>query len=294
MATLTELRAFHLVAEAGGFSQAARERSVSQSTLSAQVRGLERVSGVRMFERKARGITLTAEGERLYAITQRMFAAEQEARHLLSGGVALQGGHLRLIADGAPIPVRILSSLSRTNPALSFNLTVSNSQTVNEALLDYRADIGISAHLPADPRLRAQPFAQAALTAMVPATHPLARRPFLTLAEMIRHKMVIREKGSQTRAVLEDNLVAQKLEFDSVQEVGRQDAVREMVAAGFGIGVAVTLETTPDQRLAFLPIADAAIRLTEYVICLDERRRNPMVGAFIRAAMAIDWSAAGA
>lgn len=291
MATLTELRAFHLVAEAGSFSQAARDGAVTQSTLSTQVRALERVSGVMLFERRARGIKLTTEGADLYAITQRMFTAELEARHLLREGVALQSGHLRIIADGAPIPVRILASLTHYNRDLRFNLTVANSQTVIQALLDYRADIGISAHLPADERLRAQPFSQAALMAMVPVGHALAGQGSLTLAQLVRHKMIIRERGSQTRAVFEENLATQGVTYAETQEVERQDAVREMVAMGFGLGVTAALEVAPDQRIAFLPIADATIMLTEYVICLQERRRNPLVGAFIREATMIDWSA---
>ncbi|WP_318284726.1 helix-turn-helix domain-containing protein [Bradyrhizobium lupini] len=51
----TQLKTFHIVAQSGGFSQAARDMAISQSTLSAHVRELEAISGVNLLERKPRG-----------------------------------------------------------------------------------------------------------------------------------------------------------------------------------------------------------------------------------------------
>src|SRR5215218_2138976 len=59
------LKAFHLVAQSGGFTKAARVGGVSQPTLSAQVRGLEETHGVRLFDRRGRTIALTPLGQNL-------------------------------------------------------------------------------------------------------------------------------------------------------------------------------------------------------------------------------------
>ena len=61
---LTQLRAFHLVALAGGFSLAARTEGLSQPTLSAQVRDLEATYGVGLFDRQGRGVRMTPAGQR--------------------------------------------------------------------------------------------------------------------------------------------------------------------------------------------------------------------------------------
>ena len=47
-----QLRAFHAVAGAGGFTRAAAALGVTQPTLSGQVAGLEAAYGVRLFERR--------------------------------------------------------------------------------------------------------------------------------------------------------------------------------------------------------------------------------------------------
>jgi aminoethylphosphonate catabolism LysR family transcriptional regulator len=293
MTSLTELRAFHLVAEAGSFSQAARDNSVTQSTLSAQVRGLEQSAGVRLFERRARGVRLTVEGESLHAVTERMFEAEREAQNLLHAGIALAGGTLRVTGDGAILPARILSHLARDRPDLRFSLTVTNSSEVLEGLFEYRADVGITAHETKDSRLFTLPFARSALVAILPLGHPLSTRPNVALSDLVAERLILRERGSQTRAVFEANLAAAALEPAAVLEVGRQDAVREMIAQGFGLGIGAALEAGHDSRLIERPIRDAAILLTEYAVCLKERRRSPLVRTFFQATEREDWGRVG-
>ena len=117
MASVTQLRAFHFVATAGGYSQAAREMSVSQSTLSGQVRQLEAISGVVLFERGPRGATLTADGEALFLVTARLFTALSEAGRMLKSRKA-EGGRLRLASDGTVHSLPILGALRRRRPKL--------------------------------------------------------------------------------------------------------------------------------------------------------------------------------
>lgn len=293
MASLTELRAFHLVAEAGSFSQAAREGAVTQSTLSTQVRSLEKSAGVMLFERRARGVQLTIEGAALHGLTCRMFDVEREVRHLLSEGSGISSGLLRITADGAQLPTRILSQLRRTEPGLRFSLDVANSTRVADMLLECRSDIGISACPPADSSLMVWPFARTRLVALLPIAHPMAYRKTLQLADLANTPMILRERGSQTRALYEANLAAAGLPMGDVTEVTRQDAVREMIATGLGMGVSVAFEAGHDKRIKALPIEDAELPLTEYMICLNERRRNPLIRTFLRAAEAVDWSEGG-
>ena len=61
----TQLRAFHLVADAGGYSPAARAARVSQPTLSVAVKKLEEELGVQLFERGPTEVTVTPAGGRV-------------------------------------------------------------------------------------------------------------------------------------------------------------------------------------------------------------------------------------
>lgn len=282
--SITQLRAFHLVAVCGGFSRAAREMAVSQSTLSGQVRQLEALSGVHLFERKPRGVALTPEGQSLFEVTKRLFAAESEARAFLRCDVRQVGGHLRLAADGAFHPVPILAALQKERPQLTFTLSIGNSEQVIEQLLDYRVDVGITARRPSDRRLHAQPLLSMGIGVFVRADHEWAERRSLAMRDLAGRPFVLRERGSVTREVFEQNLADHQVALGPVLEVSTPEGVRELVAGGFGLGIVADREFGYDLRLRFLPLTDARIPIEEYTVCLDERRRLPLVRDFIACA----------
>lgn len=284
--SIAQLRAFHLVAAAGGFSQAAREIAVSQSTLSGQVRQLEQGTGTTLFDRQARGVQLTLEGEALYEVTTRLFAAEAEARALLKDESSRIGGHLRVIADGPTHSLPIIQHMHRKRPKLTFSLGIANSERVIAQLIDYRADVGITASVPDDARLHVREIMRNRINAFVSRDHPLAARARIKLSDMEDMPLVMRERGSRTRAVFEENLARTSVNLGTVVEVSTQDGVREAVALGFGMGVCTDIEFGHDQRLHVLPIEDTEVALVEFAVCLEERRKLPLVRDFLEAAAA--------
>jgi DNA-binding transcriptional LysR family regulator len=74
------LRAFVLVAHAGGFTKAAEGDSTKQPLLSRQVKELEAFFGVELVKRMGRGIKLTESGEDLYRLTRDIFGALSDFR----------------------------------------------------------------------------------------------------------------------------------------------------------------------------------------------------------------------
>ena len=87
-----QLRAFHYVAISGGFSRAAEELLLTQPAISDQVRKLEEEYDILLFNRQRKQVTLTPSGEKLLAITRRMFDTESQALELLSESRALRAG----------------------------------------------------------------------------------------------------------------------------------------------------------------------------------------------------------
>ena len=61
-----KLKIFHAVAEAGSFTSATVNLNLSQSAISRQIQSLEEELNVKLFERHARGLTLTENGCLLY------------------------------------------------------------------------------------------------------------------------------------------------------------------------------------------------------------------------------------
>ncbi len=283
--TPSQLRAFHLVAEQGSFSAAARASGLSQPNLSGQVTALEKAYGVRLFDRRGRSVTPTETGRQLQGVTSRLFALQDEAKALLAGEQTLTRGHLRIAADSAHHVVPIMAALKKRAGGLTFALSIDNSATVLERLLRHEADVAVMAKSISDPRLHALRLRTDRVVLFVPADHPLAKRdraplsaPLSALADQ---ELVLRERGSITREVLEQAMAAAGVQPRAIVEVQTREGVREAVAAGFGVGAVFASELGDDRRFRRIAVSDADLDVAEYAVCLQERRRVALVRAFM-------------
>lgn len=282
--TPTQLRAFHLVAEAGSFSAAGRASGLSQPNLSGQVTALEKSYGVRLFDRRGRTVTPTETGRQLHGITTRLFAMQDEAQALLQGEQALTRGHLRIAADSAHHVVPIMAALRKRAGGLTFALSIDNSAVVLERLLRHEADVAVMAKSISDPRLHAVRLRTDRLVLFAPTRHPLAQRGRTLLAALADQELVLRERGSITREVLEQAMATADIEPRSIVEVQTREGVREAVAAGFGVGAVFASELGEDRRFRRIVISDSHLAVAEYAVCLQERRRVALVRAFMEEA----------
>jgi len=274
------LRAFHSVAAEGGFSRAAAARHVSQPTLSGQVRALEERYGVKLFERRGRGVEPTDLGRALFDITRRVFAQELEAEQLLAAARGLTGGLLRVGADAPYNVIPMLAALNRRYPGIRLALTFGNTEQVLEDLLRRRCDVAVLPDLAPDQRLHAVPFRRDRLVAFVERGHPWAARRSIRLAELADRRLILREPGSNTRAVFERSLKDAGVTLGETMEIGSREAAREAVATGLGVGVVFESEFGHDDRLHLLSLRDVALEAIEYAACLEDRRAVRTVRAF--------------
>jgi aminoethylphosphonate catabolism LysR family transcriptional regulator len=278
--TPSQLRAFHLVAESGSFSAAARQSGLSQPNLSGQVTALEKAYGVHLFDRRGRSVLPTETGRQLHGITTRLFALQDEAQGLLEGEQTLTRGHLRIAADSAHHVVPIMAALKK-RANLTFALAIDNSAIVLERLLRHEADVAVMAKSVSDPRLHALRLRTDRIVLFMPAGHALAGRRRVPLAALRDQELVLRERGSITREALEQAMAAADIRPSAIVEVQTREGVREAVAAGFGIGAVFESEFGDDRRFRWVAVADADLAVAEYAVCLQERRRVALVRAFM-------------
>lgn len=277
----TQIRAFHAVARAGGFTRASAELHVTQPTLSGQVAALEAAYGVRLFERRGRGSEMTDLGHSLFAITNRLFGQEAEAEQLLVAARGLTTGQLRVGADAPYTVIPLLATFNRRYPGIRLSISFGNSERVLQDLIDRRSDVAVLPDLKPDPRLHAIPYRRDRLIVFVERGHPWASRRSVRLAELNSQRLVLRETGSVTRALFEQAMAQAGLKPDDVLEIGSREAVREAVAAGLGIGIVFASELGSDDRLHGLRLRDVEVEATEYAACLTERQSVRAVRAFL-------------
>lgn len=287
MSPLTQILAFHRVAAAGSFTAAANLGGVSQPTLSAHVRALEQAVGKSLFERRGRRIRLTPTGERLFESTQRLATALDEVEALIASTGRSARGTLRVSADSANHVLPVLAALKQRSSAFHFSLQISNSAEVIAQVLTDATDVAVTARPVDDPRLFAMRLRDDRLTLIVASGDPMATRRDASLADLAGRDLVLRERGSITREAAEAALLQAGVTTGAVFEVESREAVRETVAAGFGIGLVFASETGVDPRIVSLPLGDAGVAVSEYAICRAERRRIGLVARFLDTAQRV-------
>lgn len=276
-----QLKAFHAVAVHGNFTRAAEQLCLSQPAVSDQVRKLEERFGVLLFNRNKRSVQLTELGERLLAITQRLFAAEREAEELLTSSRALQSGSLTLAVDA---PMHLLPYIARfceRYPGIRVSLVTGNTDESLRRLFDYQADFAVLGRPVDDDRLIAHVLSSGPLVAFVADAHPWAGRDSIHLADLHQTPLVLREQGSMTRQMLEDEMQRLDLETRTAIEVEGREAVFEMVVAGLGVGIVSAAELGSSRGVHVLPILDFEPRMTETLVCLKEQGARRVIGAFL-------------
>lgn len=276
-----QLRAFHHVAVCGGFSRAAEMLFLTQPAISDQVRRLEEEYDVLLFNRHKKQVTPTEAGRRLLEITRRMFDAEQQALELLSESRALRSGTLRIVADAAHHLLHILGRFRRKYPGIHVAVRAGNTETVIASLYSYEADIGVLGEVPAGRDFEVVRLNSTPVVAFVSIGHPLARAGSLSVEELAQLPLVMRERGSRTRAKLEELAAAHGLELKPAIEAEGREAVREVVASGAGVGFVSAAEFGHDARLVQIPIAAPQMLMDEALICLRERSGGKLVRAFL-------------
>jgi len=278
---LTQLRSFHAVARAGGFTGGARLLHISQPTVTTQVRFLEETYGIELFYRRGHKVTLTPLGEQLYEMAQRIFALEGETVHLLEDSGELKSGHLRVGAVGPFHVTEMLARFNKRFPGIQVSVRVGNSEKVLKALVDYQTDVAVLAQFTDDPRFHSVPYSRHPVVVFVHRSHRFAGRGSIRMAELEGEGMILREEGSTTRKALDDALKRAGVTPRVVMEIGSREAIREAVIMGVGIGVVSEIEFIPDPELRTVTVGDAVMYTHAHVVCLEERRGARLVKAFL-------------
>lgn len=279
----TQLRAFHHVALAGGFSRAASLMNQTQPAVSDQVRRLEEAHDVLLFRRHGRQVELTEIGEGLFKLTKSFFEVEESLESYLDQSRAAVRGKLRIVADSA---VHITGAIGRFRvayPNVSISIWTGNTEDVLARLRSYDAEIGVVGNMTEAPDIDSFQIGKSPIVGI--ASHGLipGEPRSLRFQDLEKWPIVIREPGSRTRAQLEAEAERAGVKLSAAIEVEGREAMREVVASGAGLGFVSDAEFGHDPRLRKIAIKDADLVMTETLVTLRARRDVPVIGAFLKS-----------
>jgi DNA-binding transcriptional LysR family regulator len=287
---LHHLRVFRAVCETNSITGAARLLRISQPAASKQLTDLEQSLGLALVERRSRGVRLTAAGEILGRHARRLFQEEQAAELALQALLGLERGHLAIGASttiGNYIVPALFGELHLAHPRVSLELEIGNAARIQEQLLDGKLDLGLSEGLVASDALRLEVFTHDEMVLIVAPSHALAQAgpAVLDLAQLQSLPLIVRERGSGTREVVEDALARRGIQLAPAMSLGSTEAVKNAVAAGLGAAfvsrLTVRLELLSG-RLTTLALEGESIRRALRLLTLEGKPPSPAAREFLR------------
>ncbi|MCX7624038.1 MAG: LysR family transcriptional regulator [Thermomicrobium sp.] len=238
--SLRQLQVFRAVARHRSFSRAAEELVISQPAVSAQIKSLEQVLNVPLFQRTGRGVELTEAGRQLLPYAERMLDLLEEALTAVHELRAAQRGRVRVAASttaGIYVVPKALGAFHRAYPGVELSLDVLNRYAVQQRLLAGDADLAIMGLIEDPQDLEIAQFLPNELVVIASPRHPLARRHRIPLEEIAREPFLVREIGSGTRSDTERIFAEAGFPLRVAMELRSNGAIKQAVAADLGVAV---------------------------------------------------------
>lgn len=284
---LQQLKGFMAVAKHNSFSRASEELFRTQPAISKQVRALEESLETKLFHRLGRKIQLTDAGEILFRHAHRIFQVLEEARETISELKGLQKGHLRISAAstvGTYMLPRVLGRFKRRYPGIDISLAITNKAQVLEQVLQHETDLGFVGPPVQPEELQREEYLLDELVLIVAPNHPMADEEFVSIDQLKQEVFVLREQGSGTREIMEEELSRKGIGLRKAMELGSTEAIKQAVAANLGVSIvskyAITLEVVMG-RLCSAHIKDLNLRRQLYTVSHRDRTLPLAAAAFL-------------
>jgi LysR family transcriptional regulator, low CO2-responsive transcriptional regulator len=237
--TIRQLQVFVCAARHLSFARAAEELHLTQPAISMQVKELESVVGLPLFDRGGRRIGLTTPGEYFLVHARRMLAALKDAADTMARMKGVESGRLTIgiVSTAKYFVPRLLAEFRREHPAIELRLEVGNRQVLVGRLQNNEVDLAIMGTPPRELDTRAEPFAANPLVMIAAPEHPLTRLSQVPAALLGNEVFLVREPGSGTRASMEIFLKERRIHPATMVEMASNETIKQAVMADMGVSM---------------------------------------------------------
>ena len=285
--SLRQLQVFESVARNLSHSRAAAELYLSQPAVSMQIKQAESAVGLPLFEQVGKKLHLTAAGTELLHYARSMLQLMQEMESVFDEIKGLERGHLNIsvVSTANYFMPQLLAKFIQAHPKIHVSLSVANRDAVLKQLTENIADFAIMGQPPEGTEMRAEIFMENPLVVIAAPTHPLAHSKKIQPRQLVSETFLLREQGSGTRGVVERFFASHKLALPIHMEMDTNEAIKQSVQAGIGIGIIsshgieLELET---KRLVILDVDRFPIVRHWYIVHRKDKRPSTAAHEFER------------
>lgn len=287
--SLKQLRGFAAVAREGSFTRAAQTLFLSQSALSALIRGLEAELGLRLLDRTTRRLELTEAGHELVPTVERVLADLDHAAHDLREAAQARRGRVRIGTTpllAASMMPELMKSFAAAHPGIALSLADASADLLVEQLRLGELDLALATFdstTGAD--LQLETLAGDPMVLVCSREHALAGAKRVRWAELLEQPLLLLKPGSGLRALVEQSFAPLGGCPRPAQEVSHISTALALAAAGLGLAIlpayALKAGGAAAQGLVGVPLVEPEVGRQLSLAQLRQRSLSPAAKALV-------------
>jgi DNA-binding transcriptional LysR family regulator len=234
--SIRQLKVFEATARLQRLTLAADEQALSQSAASQSLKELEQTLNCPLFMRVGRELQITDAGLDLLPKVRQLLGVLQQIENPSSDQYQ---GTLRIAASvtiACYLLPKLIADFLQDYPAVIPDIQIANTQTVISQLEKGQAHVGLIEGPASATSLTITPWIEDQLSLFCHPDHPLSHAGFIAIEEIPHYRWILRETGSGTRNVFDQALQQAGGHIQSHLSLNRQEAIKQSVRAGLGIG----------------------------------------------------------
>lgn len=282
---IKNLETFIQVAELNSFTKAAENLGYSQSTVSFQIKQLEKSLGTQLFERINHTISLTDKGRQVLAYAHKIRRLAQEMEKQLQREQEVSG-HVRIAMADSLCSWLLKDDFGifrRRFPQITLKIISASTEEMfrllnqNKADMVYTLDNHIydSAYIIASEEKVTSHFVAA-------PGYPGLESPSISIKQLVSFPFLLTEKGMSYRRLMDERLAAMSLAVCPVLETGNADLICRLAEQSMGVSYLpdyVTKESVEKGRLCYLPIEGFEIDIWRQLLYHRDKWVTPQMQA---------------
>jgi DNA-binding transcriptional LysR family regulator len=284
---LNQLKIFHVSGKWLSFSAAAEELFLTQPAVTMQIRYLESYFNVKLFHRQGKRMELTEAGRVLYGYAQKIFDLAARAERTIWELKDLESGTLKIGTTktyAKHFMPFLISSFQESHPGVHVILSEGSSAEIANSLIVHKNELGLIARSKYPPQIKVCSFRREELVLVFGRHHPLTRLRKISINDLAREPLILREKGSGTRDMIVDRYREAGIKPIILTEASNVDFIKELVETGNGISFVVksaVQEELKRRTLKTRTLSSGPLFLNVDIVYLKNRNLSPSAQAFL-------------
>lgn len=283
--TLKHMKIFSAVYQEKSITRAAEKLHMTQPAVTRAIHEIENYYGVRLFERLNHRLYSTPLADEVYVralhILDTLDGIEKELTNNDTLGVLRIGTSITI---GNMVLIDILKAFQKRHPNIITKIKIAPTKEIEQRILDGKTDIGIVEGKPLSEYIHTEELMKDRLCMILPPQHPLCRKEEITLEDVAKHPLLLRERGSAGRGYVEFVMKSGGYPCEPRWESVSTQALIRGVAAGFGISILPEQLVKADIRAGTVvrrELSDVSFLRRNYIAYHKQKYISPTLTSFM-------------